>query len=373
LSDTPSVFAAPVILFGFNRPDYLRRVCLSLRAQRRRVVEDRQVWLVQDGAVSPRSGVRYAEDAAIAASVTAFREVFPGGQMLEAQGQNFGIAENIRRGEDLAFQALGAEWALFLEDDLELGPDYLEVIERIAELAAPFPQVGYFAAYGDHRLAEPPTRIGWQPLEHNWGFALRRAAWARIRPLLEPYHAILARTDYRYRLEAQIHEWQGRLAHASDRSSQDAMKAVACAELGIARVMTNAVFARYIGAEGASFNPRKFAELGYDRTAVVTLDSLDFAPLDEAVVAGLVGREQARLAAFRRERFDGFLASMQARFFDPRRTPSREDVEGLYRLLLDRLPENEQVYEHAMGRHSLASLRRAIMNSNEFRGRNPAR
>lgn len=373
MSDPPSLFAAPVILFGFNRPDYLRRVCLSLRAQRRRRVEDRQVWLVQDGAVSPRSGVRYAEDAAIEASIAAFREVFPGGQMLDPQGHNFGIAENIRRGEDLAFQVLGADWALFLEDDLELGPDYLEVMERIAELAAPFPAIGYFAAYGDHRLPEPPARIGWQPLEHNWGFGLRREAWARIKPFLDPYHAILARADYRFRLEAQIHEWQRGLTYASDKSSQDAMKTVACAELGIARLMTNACFGRYIGVEGASFNARKFAELGYDRTAVVTLDSLDFAPLDEAVVAGMIARERTRLGAFRREHFDGFLASLQARFFDPSRAVTREDVDALYRLLLDRAPENEQVYEHSMGRHNLASLRRAIMGSNEFRGRNPAR
>ena len=52
---------------------------------------------------------------------------------------------------------------------------------------------------------------------------------------------------------------------------------------------------------------------------------------------------------------------------------TREDVDALYRLLLDRVPENEQVHEHSMGRHNLASLRRAIVNSNEFCGRNPLR
>jgi hypothetical protein len=369
----PPSFSAPIIIVAFNRPDYLRRVCASLRAQRgRRVVEER-VWLVQDGPVSPRSGVRYAEDAEIAESIAAFREAFPAGQVLDPQGKNFGIAENIRRGENIAFHVLGAEWALFLEDDLELGPDYLEVMERIARLAAPFPQLGYFAAYGDHRETAPPRRIGWRPLEHNWGFALKRDAWLRIRALLAPYEAILARTDYRFRLDAEIHAWQASLSYATDRSSQDAMKTVACAELGIVRLMTNAVFARYIGEQGASFNPRKFADLGYDRTSIATLDALDFEPLDGAALTQLLACERERLGAFRREHFDAFLADLQARSFDPARVPTRAEIDQLYRVLLDRVPENEGVYERALQTHTMASLRRAMLNSREFRGRNPER
>jgi hypothetical protein len=366
-------FAAPIIIFAFNRPDYLARVCASLRAQRgRRVVESR-VWLVQDGPVSPRSGVRYAEDDAIEASIAAFREAFPGGQVLDPHGQNFGIAENIRRGENVAFHVLGAEWALFLEDDLELGPDYLEVIDRIAGFVAPFPPVGYFAAYGDHRLAVPPARIGWQPLEHNWGFALKRHAWTRIRQFLAPYEAILARADYRYRPDAEIHAWQQTLRYATDKSSQDAMKTVACAELGIVRVMTDAVFARYIGVEGASFNPKKFADLGYDRTVLASLDELDFAPLDGAVLAEMLRRERDRLGTFRREHFDAFFAQVQSRNFDGERIPTRQEVDDLYRVLLDRLPENEGVYEKALRTHTMATLRHAIINSREFKGRNPRR
>jgi hypothetical protein len=61
----PPVLEVPVILFAFNRPAYLERVCASLLRQRDVVLDPRRVFLLQDGAVSPRTGLRYAEDAGV--------------------------------------------------------------------------------------------------------------------------------------------------------------------------------------------------------------------------------------------------------------------------------------------------------------------
>jgi hypothetical protein len=42
------------------------------------------------------------------------------------------------------------------------------------------------------------------------------------------------------------------------------VKSVGCAALGIARMMTDLCFARYIGARGQSFDEARFAAMGYD-------------------------------------------------------------------------------------------------------------
>lgn len=373
MSGTARRFAAPVIVFAFNRPDYLRRVCLSLRAQRRREVEDGQVWLVQDGAVSPRTGVRYAEEAEINASIATFREVFPGGGVLDPSGRNHGIADNILRGERLAFQALRAEWALFLEDDLELGPDYLEVMERIAELTEPFPEVAYFAAYGDHRHRYDPRAIEWIECDHHWAFGLRRSAWQRLHGWLEPYYALLEGQDYQARRHLSILRWQAGFDMATDKSSQDAMKMLGCAQLGLTRVMTNITFGRYIGERGAHFSADQFQQLGYQNTEVATLDGREFWPFDQAVSDRIAAVTRERCLSFRRNGFDAFFERFAGRNFDPERLATRAEIDALYGTLLDRLPENETIYGKYEGRSSVLALRRTIMDSAEFRRKNPPR
>jgi hypothetical protein len=370
MSETRPRFSAPIILFAFNRAEYLRRVCLSLRAQRRRSLDETRVWLVQDGAVSPRSGMRYAEDADIAASIAAFREVFPRGRVLDPGGRNHGIAENIRRGERLAFQALDAEWALFVEDDLELGPDYLEVMEEMHARLAPFPNVAYFGAYGDHRRRVEGGTISWVELEHHWGFALRRDAWRALQPWLAPFYALLEGHDYKERPHLRILQWQGTLELACDRTSQDAIKALGCATLGLARVMTDVTFARYIGEQGASFTAEKFRALGYGETEVATLDGRDFAPLGRETLAAIANHASERALAFRRDAFDAFLQSFSARHFDPERPAERQDVLDAYRLILDRVPEREAIYEQMVGKVSVRELRRRLISSAEYRRRN---
>src|SRR5688572_16177243 len=103
--NVPRRITRPVILFAFTRPDYLRRLCLSLKAQQGVALPDAQVHLLQDGARSRRSGVLYGDPARIAESIAVFREVFPGGHV-HASPDNLGVAMNILRGERLAFLSL---------------------------------------------------------------------------------------------------------------------------------------------------------------------------------------------------------------------------------------------------------------------------
>lgn len=338
MNDAEQPIDAPIIIFAFDRAAYLKRFCESLKAQQGVALDERRIYLLQDGPVSRRSGVRYAEDAAMAESVAAFREVFPEGQVM-ASAENLGIAFNIRRGETLAFETLNAETAYFFEDDLELGPAYLLMMERLRVMLAPFPEVGYFAAYGDHRARPDPDRVRIVPLDHHWGFALRRSAWTRMQDWLAPYFAILDKTDYQSRNHIGVYRWLEGQPMAIDKSSQDALKALACAQTGIARVMTDTCFARYIGEKGASFNERRFREMGYDRMTPVERGDLPVEPQTLESIRAILARQQEHFLNFRQREFNGFLERYATRNWDSERPVTRADVDNLYSLLLDRLPE----------------------------------
>jgi len=298
----------PIVLYSFDRPDYLERVCASLAAQRGVHLDPARIWLLQDGAVSPRTGRRYAEDAAISASIAAFRRHFPQGQVLESPG-NLGVARNILRGERLVFERLGAEFGYFFEDDLELGPWYLMALEALRERITPFERVAYFAAYGDHRRDYPGPVVKYIPLEHHWGFGLRRQAWQRMMRWLAPYYALLDGLDYNDRPHRRIFELYRPLSIATEASSQDAAKSIACLELGLTRLLTTVSFGRYIGERGNSFSPEHFRNMGFDRMRIATSETYDFVPLNEAKLDEIDGFHRRHYERLRRERFDEIMVA----------------------------------------------------------------
>jgi hypothetical protein len=361
----------PIVIFSFDRPHYLRRLCQSLKAQQGVELDERRIILVQDGAVSRHSGVRYAEEARLAESVEVFRESFPAGKILRSE-ENLGIAFNIRRGEALVFETMKAELGYFFEDDLELGPAYLLMMERLRDAVADRPEVGYFAVYGQHRSRpdqdKPLQLVG---LEHHWGFGLRREAWQRIDAWLAPYFEILSTTDYPRRNDVEIFRFLQRHSMACDVTSQDALKALAAAANGIARVMTDVCFARYIGEKGASFSEAHFQRMGYHRTVMAERTDLALPALSAERSAAILDEQQQRFTAFRTQQLDRHLAQFAARNFNPERLLRRDDVDDLFRLLLDRLPEEESIYTLYVGRQTVRELRASIVNSRDFRARLP--
>ncbi|MBP0443279.1 hypothetical protein J8J14_00680 [Roseomonas sp. SSH11] len=365
----PAVLDVPVILFAFNRPDYLERVCESLLRQRGVTLDQRRVFLLQDGAVSARSGLRYAEDAEVETSIAAFRKHFPRGQVAAARS-NIGIAANIRRGEVLAFEALDADCAYFFEDDLELGPEYLRIMGELRALSDRDARLGYFAAYGDHK-AQPPGPEAWLTmLQHHWAFGLRREPWRRLRDWLAPYDRILEGSDYAYRDHLAIFRWMESLEVAGGFSSQDAVKTLGCHALGIGRVMTDVCFARYIGAQGASFRDEKFREMGFDRMNWVEGPQHHLAASVDSQVDGIIGASRKRHEHYRQVRLARLMEDQFRTRLERERPATREDVITLYMYLLDRLPEDEAV-EALAGRHSVRQVRQILLTSREFRGRNP--
>jgi hypothetical protein len=361
---SPRRIARPVILFAFTRPAYLRRLCLSLKAQQGVELPDAQLHLVQDGSRSRRSGIVYGDPAKIAESIATFQEIFPGGTV-HAAPENLGVAMNLLRGERLAFQTLKADIAYFFEEDLELGPCYLAMMEALAGLLGRDPRIGYFAAYGDHRREADAAAPQLVPLEHHWGFALTRRAWAAMQPWLKPFHDVYAQVDYQGRPHLRIVELYAAKGVSSMASSQDVAKTMACAELGFARVNTDVAYARYIGAEGESFRADRYEHHGFADTRVASAMPATMPAADAGLIETIIAGKRAACESHRRDAYDAELAAMRRTMFNPDRPATREEVEWLWRVLMDRLPTDEAYYAKNVGVRTLRQIRRSLLRSRE--------
>ncbi len=135
----------PVVVIAFDRSDYLRLTLESLVAQVGAEVERRPIYLFQDGAVNDFSGRQHCDPATVAANVAIFQSIIPHGTAMPAPA-NLGVARNFQRAENFVFQELQSEAAIFLEDDLVLGPYYLKTLAKLIGLALGDDRIGYVAA-----------------------------------------------------------------------------------------------------------------------------------------------------------------------------------------------------------------------------------
>jgi hypothetical protein len=265
---------SPIAILAFNRPTYLKRVLESLKAQQGIQSDDLDIYLFQDGAVNAVSGKRHALDEDIAENIRLFSEIFPTGKVMASES-NLGVALNFERAERLVFEKIEAPFAIFLEDDMELGPYYLKTMRHLAGIALKRSDIGYFAAYGNHRIAMEQQKAdpnGLTTLGHNWAFGLTRAQWLKSAPYVNQYLALVRDVDYRERPTDKIADLFHAWGCGAPGTSQDVAKTLACHLTGSVKVNTLAAFGRYIGERGLHTTPEFFARNGFDKTQVMEDD-----------------------------------------------------------------------------------------------------
>ena len=264
----------PIIILGFDRPNYLRPVLESLSKQPN--LDAHAIVLFLDGALDVYNDRFVTDPAKIKACRDAFKEIFPDGTVVDSE-QNLGIAGNFLRAERYAFEDLDAPYAYFLEDDMVLGPNYLDIISDLASWAAFDPSVATFAAYGLHNdsletqraNAGKLTRMIW-----NWAFGLSRLHWRARHQLMAPYYDMVLSGPYRNRPRAAVVQWCRTLGwgmisptvHPDAATSQDSIKTSMSAALGASGLMTRTVHAKYIGEVGTHFNPSAYASHNFAAT-----------------------------------------------------------------------------------------------------------
>lgn len=258
-----------IALLSFNRPHYLRRVVHSLFAQ---LIPGDEVFLFQDGGWNPFSGNCKAAEDALDACVNVFsiphRKLLSVERRVFRSSTNLGIAGNYRRAEQYVFQSLGRDAAVLLEDDLVLGPHYLEAISDLLELAAEDPRIGYVSAYGDfwmpldRQLTQADQLI---PMHENWGAGLTRASWLGQKPIRERYWELVKDADYSLRDNETIRNFYRGLGYSCVISSQDASRWIACRAAGMVRLTTATCHAQYIGEVGEHFRPDLYKHWHFGR------------------------------------------------------------------------------------------------------------
>lgn len=274
----PPGFGFPIFVLSFDRLGYLERVLASLMRQRGVGLQDCEIFLIQDGAIDEATGRAYCDPAIVARNERAFRAAFPKGHVLTSPF-NLGTAANFARAEEIAFGVLEAEAAVFLEDDLVLGPDYLRVMSQLIGFALDDPRIGYVAAYGNHEVsakwqADHLSRL--QHLGHHWAFAMTRHQWLLQKPYVDEYLAIQCGANYRDRDNDAIVELFTGWGFGTPGTSQDIAKSHAARLTGCARINTAACFGTYIGAVGQHFDEQLFNEMGFGGAAA--LHGAEFRP-----------------------------------------------------------------------------------------------
>lgn len=248
----------PVAVMSYNRPELLGRFLESLK-QQTIPLNPKNIALFQDFG-----------DPANDDCIAVFRAVFPEGRVFDATG-NLGVALNFERAESYIFEELCAEVGYFFEDDLILGPHYVDALGQLANFALENERIGYVAAYGNHRAsAEEQARRCNEviPMDHKWGFALTKRQWERQKPIVDGYLNIVRQRSYRSRDNDAVRAYFQSLGYDVQATSQDAAKDVALAKSCAIKIMSLACFAKYEGSEGLHFRPHIYEQLGYGSTKV---------------------------------------------------------------------------------------------------------
>ncbi len=362
----------PVFVMSFNRPDYLSMFLESLKNQGQGL-EDREIHLFQDNAVNRFSGKRRASDDVIRACIRAFLQHFPGGKCHIAP-YNLGVCLNYERAEQYAFSRREFDVVYFFEDDLVLGPHYLGVMDAMAVEVKNRTHIAYFAAYGDHLNdvdVQEDKKRSLISMHNNWGFGLTNNHWQEMRKFISPYIDMLMECDYAERPHSKIFEWYKSLGFGPEYSSQDAAKWTATTYLHRQRVSSLTCNAKYIGKTGLHMNPSMYDHIGYDKTQIFPylFTEFEYPDAEGAIQESAKEYEEARRIA--RDVIPGLIdrynSNRRERIFMGAAV-SRQDVTYLYRCILGRDPESEEVITKCINaRMSFGALRKKMMESEEFK------
>lgn len=253
-------FPHPIGILLFNSPDYSEIVLRSLSSQDINVDPSRVVITV-DGYINSKDEA-VGKNNQVDQVITIAKKYFPNSKIVHNK-TNQGIAKQFQFLENELFNFPNSEWALFLEHDFELFPNYLRGIDTIVRATNQFDEVVQVDCTGDTHI---PLSRGFNsvyPTKHHWAFALKKSHYIERNCIVSEYvDSIL--TSYYPR------DWQ-KINNALQRHSvyplgatQDYVKWAIRNKMGKLAVTSGLHMGRYIGVEGEHFTPELFAKLGYE-------------------------------------------------------------------------------------------------------------
>jgi hypothetical protein len=221
-----------------------------------------RVW--QDGHQEPHSGKIVGNAARIQRNLEYFKTL--GLDVAHLPGVNRCTAITYWEAERWAFETIGADAAIFIEDDIVISKHYFAMMDALARIALSEPRVGAFSAFGDSSrpwLTQWVGRRRLQPMHHRWGYGTTRDHWLRTHGDYQDYLSLLAGNDYRARPHAAISDWIGRLGGAEairHITGQDGARTAIMLKLRCFSIMTTPSYAMNIGKRGMHCRPQFYHE-----------------------------------------------------------------------------------------------------------------
>ena len=181
---------------------------------------------------------------------------------VETQGSlNRGVAEVVYAAECWAFEDVGADCLILLEDDIYISRHFFRTMSTLSQFAARNANIGAFSAYGDASrsyLQQFLTRNHFAPMHHRWGGGMSRDFWLRGRADYERYLSLLKGIPYRQRPHGKIFEFLRGFKNAqnvSHISSQDGAHTAIMLHHGGYSVMPPTSYAVNLGKRGLHSSP----------------------------------------------------------------------------------------------------------------------
>ena len=254
-------------IIAFNRPDYFNQTLSSLCEQNLSKFGARlHVWIDgYNGSLDEQRGVPNRTGEVVELATTHLPNA-----LIHRHSDNLGIAAIYDRAEKFSCLNSAAPYILFFEDDLVLGPRYLEALEILMDWALDIPDVAIVTAHGySHEYLGLAKRhlsfsAGLRYAHSLWAFAVKAEHLKERQPFIDGYLSLMNGRRYQNRDHKTIIEYFHSCgATFISGTSQDYAKHAALWLFEKCALTTSFRLSRYIGQEGQHSDPALFQALGY--------------------------------------------------------------------------------------------------------------
>jgi hypothetical protein len=281
-------FPYPIGILLFNSPDYSEIVLRSLLSQDINVDLSRVVITV-DGYINSKDEA-VGKNNQVDQVITIAKKYFPNSKIVHNK-TNQGIAKQFQFLENELFNFPNSEWALFLEHDFELFPNYLRGINTIVNATNQFDEIVQVDCTGDINIPLSRGRNSVYPANHNWAFALKKSHYFGRKFIISDYVDSIS-TSYYLRDQQKVESTLKRHNVYPLVTSQDSIKRACRNTMGKLAVTSGLHLGKYIGAEGEHCTPELFAKLGYQNWDFYREHEFHITPHEvEKILAVLVHEE----------------------------------------------------------------------------------
>ena len=205
MTQTGNANTWPIGIRLFNRPDYAEKLIESLQRQTLEISAQSLNFII-DGYSGSLDEHRGKPDCT-AEVAHLIRSTFPTAH-IEQCSMNIGIAQTAFKLQCQIFDEQDSEWAIFLEEDVVLEPEYLQALHHMIALADDVPEIVKVAANQTNLnyLKQPPKadRRNFYLGQGTQAFAERRDFFNARKHLTEIYLETIAGRQYSDRDESEV-------------------------------------------------------------------------------------------------------------------------------------------------------------------------